>query len=434
MLNKKINAYSLLILGLFSIIIGIILITNGIKLVELLIYLLGSLIILIGVTNSFKKSEKTKFSILMKSFVNILFGIIIILLKNYILSSISMLFGTYLFLIAFIDIISYFIYRQNHLKERLWNFLHFLFNFIFFLIFFFAPNVHLKYVFIIIGIYLILYGIKNILNFITVIMPQSTANKIKNHIEIPLPIFISAVLPKRLINLINEQLEEKDIPDFDFHKIKEIPNLEVLIHLAEKGSASFGHMELAIDNKIISYGNYNKHSRRLFDSIGDGILLVADKEEYMKYCIQKKDRFIISYGIILTEKQEKTLKNTIKKLFKDTIPYYPDRELMDKKVTDNLDINDMSSDIYKYANGKFYKITKGKYKTFFVLKNNCALFAGQILKTIGKNVLSFNGIISPGTYYDYLNNRFKMKNTNVIKRKLYTKASFKEDLCQNYQK
>lgn len=423
MLNKKINAYSLFVFGVLGIVLGILLITNGIKLVEILIYLLGSLIILIGVTNILRKREKVKFDIFIKSFINIIFGFIIILLKEYLLSSISIVFGAYLFLISLTNFISYFIYRYNKYKERLSVFLLFLFNFSFFLIFFFSPKVHVKYVLMILEIYLILYGIKNIFNFITVIMPEHTANRIKNHIEIPLPIFISAILPRHLIRLINEQLEE-NIPTFNYNKKEVKPNLEVFIHLAKSGSASFGHMELAFRDKIISYGNYNKHSRRLFDAVGDGIILVADKEEYMKYCVQKKDRFLISFGIALTKKQEEQLENTIKNLFKDTIPYYSDAELVDKKQFDTKDIHDMSSDIYRFAHGKFYKITKGKYKTFFVLKNNCALFAGQILKTIGKNVVSFNGMICPGTYYDYLNNRFMMKNTNVVTRKLYTKDSF----------
>ena len=78
MLNKKINAYSLFVFGVLGIVLGILLITNGIKLVEILIYLLGSLIILIGVTNILRKREKVKFDIFIKSFINIIFGFIII--------------------------------------------------------------------------------------------------------------------------------------------------------------------------------------------------------------------------------------------------------------------------------------------------------------------------------------------------------------------
>ena len=87
----------------------------------------------------------------------------------------------------------------------------------------------------------------------------------------------------------------------------------------------------------------------------------------------------------------------------------------------------MSSEIYKYANGKFYKIIKGKYKKFFVLKTNCAMVVDFVLSSIGKQILCVNGIITPGSYYDYLNARFKLKNTNVISRKVYTKNDFKED-------
>ena len=58
-------------------------------------------------------------------------------------------------------------------------------------------------------------------------------------------------------------------------------------------------------------------------------------------------------------------------------------------------------------------------KIFFVLKNNCAQVAEQILKGNGKRIIKLNGIISPGTYYDYLNQAFLMKNSNVVTKKVY---------------
>ena len=45
--------------------------------------------------------------------------------------------------------------------------------------------------------------------------------------------------------------------------------------------------------------------------------------------------------------------------------------------------------------------------------------AEQILKGNGKRIIKLNGIISPGTYYDYLNQAFLMKNSNVVTKKVY---------------
>ena len=35
------------------------------------------------------------------------------------------------------------------------------------------------------------------------------------------------------------------------------------------------------------------------------------------------------------------------------------------------------------------------------------------------DILSINGIITPGTYYDYLNRALKLKRSNVISKEIY---------------
>lgn len=52
------------------------------------------------------------------------------------------------------------------------------------------------------------------------------------------------------------------------------------------------------------------------------------------------------------------------------------------------------------------------------------MMVNKILKNIGKDVIAINGILTPGAYYEYLNNQFIRKNTNVITRKIYTKRDF----------
>ena len=84
----------------------------------------------------------------------------------------------------------------------------------------------------------------------------------------------------------------------------------------------------------------------------------------------------------------------------------------------------MSSDIYKFANGRYKKIIKGKNKKFFVLKNNCVIVAESILSTTGTSILNMNGLICPGAYYDYLNREFMKNNSIVITRKVYTKYDY----------
>ena len=187
-----------------------------------------------------------------------------------------------------------------------------------------------------------------------------------------------------------------------------------------------GHVEIAFEDRIYSYGSYDMHSRSLFQSIGDGVILIVDKQKYMKYCIEKRDRYLIEFGIKLTNSEKEIIKKNINELINtNTIDYYSDAQLIEQGKLSPRKLTDMSSEIYMYADGRFKKITKGKYKKLFVLNNNCAMMVKSVLKTIGKDVIAINGILTPGAYYDYLNRQFMLKNTNVITRKIYTKNDFK---------
>ena len=422
MLKSQIKNYTLLVIGIISIILSVLVLSNGTELLELVIYLIGGLLIITNLLNLLLVPfKKYKFiDTLIKTTINVIFGISIMFFSKYIITSFTLIFALYTLLISIVNIISYVIYVENNIKGKLNVFINAITSLIFTVILLINPTLNIKYVLIILSIYLMLYGLKNIINFIFQILPKKITNKIKARIDFPIPLLIAMFIPKALLKEINEILKVDKEKKFDYKKNDLKPKLFVIIHLAKSGSASFGHIEVSYNGKIYSYGNYNKHSRHLFDAIGDGIILVADKEKYIDYCIHNKKRYLIEFGIVLTEKEEKQIEKRINKLItENTEPFYSDLELYEKGLIEYDDFKDMSSEIYKYAEGKYYKITKGKNKIFFVLKNNCAAVIEQILKGSGKRIIKFNGIISPGTYYDYLNQAFLMKNSNVVTRKIY---------------
>lgn len=422
MLKSQIKNYTLLVIGIISIILSVLVLSKGTELLELVIYLIGGLLIITNLLNLLLVPfKKYKFiDTLIKTTINVIFGISIMFFSKYIITSFTLIFALYTLLISIVNVISYVIYVENNIKGKLNVFINAITSLIFTVILLINPTLNIKYVLIILSIYLMLYGLKNIINFIFQILPKKITNKIKARIDFPIPLLIAMFIPKALLKEINEILKVDKEKKFDYKKNDLKPKLFVIIHLAKSGSASFGHIEVSYNGKIYSYGNYNKHSRHLFDAIGDGIILVADKEKYIDYCIHNKKRYLIEFGIVLTEKEEKQIEKRINKLItENTEPFYSDLELYEKGKIMYDDFNDMSSEIYKYANGKYYRITKGKNKIFFVLKNNCAQVAEQILKGNGKRIIKLNGIISPGTYYDYLNQAFLMKNSNVVTKKVY---------------
>lgn len=426
MLKKSINSISYFITAIFFITIGFFSIFTSERLMR---YVLITLAIGIGINailrlliNLFK--TKNKINLFLRTIFDLFFCGFLLYKIDFVSNSIIVLFGVYLFCHALFHLINFIIYRKNHVQGSLRILLNFCVIFILSLFLILQPNQNMKYAGIIIGIYLIFYGFMSLNDFIYEVVPQKYSETFKSKIRIPLPIFLTFLIPQQLINLINESLEvKKDTSILYSTKNNSQPDLFVLIHLAHSGTASFGHVEIAFEGKIYSYGNYNRHSRKLFDGIGDGIIAVSDKEDYINYQVYRQNRYLVEFGIKLTETQKEIIKKRISKLINEnTVPYYPDLQLAELGIIEMQDFHDISSELYKLANAKYYKIVSGKYKTFFVLKTNCAVVADWVLRSIGPFIPE-NGIIAPGTYYEYLNNEFLKKNSNVISRKIYTKKN-----------
>lgn len=430
MLEKSIKASYLLITTIFLITMGILLITMNTKFVNLLIRIICYGLILKGLVNLLlliynKQNRQKKF--IMRDVADILFGVIIISIRESIINLLPVIFGLYFLAIAIIRTVDYYIYKKNKIKGRLRILFSIILNLLASIILSINPHLKTKYIVIIIGIYLILFGIKYAVDFFIEILPSKILNKIKRKIKIPIPELFTAFIPQQLISLVNEMLEvNPEASDYNYQKSDSETDLQIILHLAKSGTATMGHIEIAFRNIVYSYGNYDMHSRSLFQAVGDGVILIVDKQKYIKYCVEKRDRYLIEFGLQLTDKEKEIIEKNINELINtNTIDYYSDAQLIEQGKIPKRQLTDMSSEIYMYAGGYFRKIIKGKYKKFFVLNNNCAMMVKSVLKKIGKDVMAINGILTPGAYYDYLNRQFMLKNTNVIARKIYTKNDFK---------
>ena len=75
--------------------------------------------------------------------------------------------------------------------------------------------------------------------------------------------------------------------------------------------------------------------------------------------------------------------------------------------------------LYKSTKANFYKFKTSKLKRYFVLGNNCGILVDKILKSSGIEGLKMYGIITPGTYYDFLEREYMKKGSNVVSKKIY---------------
>ena len=85
--------------------------------------------------------------------------------------------------------------------------------------------------------------------------------------------------------------------------------------------------------------------------------------------------------------------------------------------------NDYASVLYQNTGAKFYKFRSGRFQKYFVLGANCCRLADLIIGKSGIDLLKMNGIITPGTYYDYLNREFQKKNSIVVSRHIYNQKA-----------
>ena len=346
------------------------------------------------------------------AFILIPLGIILIFYPSIPISFATVFFALYLTLMGIIKLISYFNYRKDKVKKRTYVLIGALFLIFngFTLIFKDYFNIDMMIVFI--GFYGLLLGLSYIGDGIFTVIPEKKKEGIKRHIRIPLPIGISALIPNSMRQMINNKLA------VEHHEVIERQNddvdLEVFVHVSPRGFGKMGHCDLYFEGEVLSYGNYDYSSVRLFESIGDGVLFsVKDKLKYIHFCIKEDKKTIFGYGLKLTEKQKNEVRLKIKSLKDNAIRWYS------ISYSQPGYKEDYASRLYTETKADFYKFKSGKFKTYFVLGTNCVLLADEIIGSAGTDIIDLNGIIAPGTYQEYLEKEYQRMNGFVVSKTVY---------------
>ena len=165
------------------------------------------------------------------------------------------------------------------------------------------------------------------------------------------------------------------------HNKEPISNIQVLIHYKNNFKGFFGHTDIIINDKVYSYGNYNKDSYKIFDSYGEGILFITNKDEYIKYCLNNKKKIYI-FNI---HNNKEIIINNINNVMKTV-----------KEIT-NINTNSYINKLNQNNNIKFYKFNNIQKKYYF-LGYNCVFFVKEILN-IKTNIYN---IETPSNLYFYL--------------------------------
>ena len=327
---------------------------------------------------------------------------------------VPLFFSIYLILIGFTQLIMCFLLVKNRELIRLSSFFVAIFCFSISFSILKERTTNLDTFLSCLSIYSLLLGGSMLWDGISNVLSKKTKNKLKRHIRITLPKIIEAIIPYSVMIEINRNLalDKKQIYSFD--KKKKESDLNILIHTSSRGFNRMGHIDLCFEHHVISFGNYDEGSRIYKDFFGDGVLFITDnKKEYINFCIDNSKKTIFDFGITLNKSGKQAIRTRIREIMENAIEW---DYRSDKKYNNGTSY---AAKLYKSTNAKFYKFNRGKYCTYFVLGMNCCFLVDDIVGKSGMDIVSINGIITPGTYYDYLNRELKLRNSNVISKDIY---------------
>lgn len=336
--------------------------------------------------------------------IRLLFAIIFICFARLPISLILRLFAIYLCVIGLSQLITYWYYQKEKVSGRftfLCSALLLLFTSI---VFFVSPIVHMKDITMICGFYMIYLGLKYIVSSMRELLSEDRKNSLKRRIRVSLPVFMVALLPRIVIEKINDHLEVHD----DIYYQDVTSPLEVFVHVSKDGFSAMGHVDISYENHVIAYGAYDDSSHHLFGAIGDGVLFVTEKKKYIDFCIEDDpSSYAFGYTLYLDNQQKAAIEKTIEDFRKDLIPWQPSSQ------------ENYAYRLYEKTNAQFYKFKKGKFKHYFVMTTNCVLLADKIIGKSGIDIVNMNGIITPGSYFHYFEEEAKKENSRVLKREIY---------------
>ena len=442
---KFLNWTNYVISGIAVIILGIFIIIGNANLYERGITILVYAFLLLGIsqllTLLFKDRKDFQKQSLIRSCSNIVFAIGMMIYPNIPLSIIPLLFAFYLLFNFIVKSVSSYIGFRDHLSNRWFDVVLAFFYFVSGVSFLFSPLGHLPTLLSIIGVYLILFGLSEFRELLKEVIPPHFKRKIKRSFRLSLPVFFEAFLPRKMLNDLNQYFNDmKEIKEESFVQEKEMesPDLEIFIHLSPLGFNQFGHMDIFFEGKVLSYGNYDKSSIRFFECIGDGVLFETNKELYIPFVIKHSEKTLIGFGLKLTENQKDLIRNEIKHIKEDAYPWISraQQDLANHVVKKVDAYDDYASVLYLETKKKtnFYKFSSGTFKTYFVLVTNCTLFADRIVGKSGTDLLKMVGLITPGTYLDYLDHEFHKKKSMVISKTIYNEVTKEKAIHKNKKK
>lgn len=322
-------------------------------------------------------------------------------------------FGAYCLILFLFLVIQKIIYVSNDIRSSFFSWIMTLGYAVVGCVLLFTPRVSSHMLMQLFGAYFILLGIRFLLDSLDL---YSKDYKWRRLVHVSLPMPIAAIIPEWTLRSINNHLQKGD--KVAVYTRKESagsePVLKALVHVGPDGFQKVGHFSFVYKGVVYSYGNYDSESERLFGTVGDGVFFRVPYEVYLGNITRYESNTIFEYGIAIPPEQEELVEKELEQLMNNSFRWYCRLERSDHPYALGDLASDYPSRLHYRTGAKFYKIKKGKFRTYWAMGENCVLFSDQILGSVGADVLSIRGIITPGTYFDYLQKEYLKENSPVV--------------------
>ncbi len=437
MYREQIQKIWLALYGTGMVILGIVILVQGEFLLFPAAQIGGAVITLNGVHQIVRAYVKKERIPLISGLGNILLGLITIFVPGMTLGLLTLAFSLYVLLNAVVKLIDFTAAVRNKIPpdDIFADFAAFAGFMIFGIIMLFGSFYSQRMLLLITGIYCVLYGLTEIKDFLRDALPNRAKTAIRRKIRISVPLFISTFVPLGVLKRYQKKLDAREIDIEELIGEEKKPgadeaNIHVLIHVSDDGVGMMGHCDLYTDGEVLSYGNYDASSERLFGALGDGVMFTADLDTYVKYNIKYDNQMIFDYGLRLSDEQIESVRKEISRIKSAVYRWKPpfQRALERGEKAKLSDFTDYCSRLWDGTKAKFYKFRSGKFKSYCVMSTNCVLMTDSILSKAGTDIIKIIGIISPGAYYDYLQKEYSLENGIVVSRDIYSKYNITEEI------
>lgn len=422
MKTKPINSIQQMITGLAICILGIVILNAAMLTLSTFFYVFGIVFIVMGLSKLFtfishKIRGLEKVDSFLRICIDFAIGILIIVFPDMPISIFGIVCAFYALLNAAIHFVNAYIKSKNHVRDQYKELAVGTVYFIFGIFLLFSPAMYVSVVVNVIAVFFILYGFGMLQSGVRLALSIQRKNDLKRKIRITLPTFVEFMIPSYVLGQINKflqpiQVDQPSKLSFEERKSDEDVDVEVLVHMSEKGFGRVGHVDIAYKNMVLSYGNYDPSSWRMFELIGDGVLFTANKKEYIPFVIEDSAKTLVGFGLKLSEMQLQAMSELVDCVMENTIKWIPPFY---------VGVNDFyASRLSFHVPTNFFKVRSGRFRTFFVVGDNCVRFVDRLLGAAGIDLIKLYGIITPGSYYDYLNAEFANPDGIVVSKRIYS--------------